>query len=63
MIKCASELKAQCRIEIAKELEKGLISGAIKHAKNNEPFEVGSRKYKGKTYRVFLTVKEADDVV
>ena len=61
MVKCASELKTACRKEIAKLLEDRLINGAIKHSKlhgDNTPFEMCVRKYKGKTYRVFITVKE-----
>jgi len=58
---CKCVLKAICRKRIARELENKFISGSINHSKHygdNEPFEVCTRKYKGKTYRVFISVKE-----
>jgi hypothetical protein len=64
MIKCASELRKQCRIELVKELENRFISGAIKHSESfigSTSFEMGSRKYNGKNYRVFLYVQEIKD--
>jgi len=61
MVKCQAETRKICRVEIVKELEDRLITGAIKHSKvhgDNVPFEMCVREYKGKKYRVFISVKE-----
>jgi hypothetical protein len=49
---------------IREEIEKRFINGAIEKAESSDDgalFEVGRRKYLGKMYQVFVTVKELKD--
>jgi hypothetical protein len=51
----------ECEAAIIKKLEQKFISSALKVLKERGQnyFEVGSRQYDGKTYQIFITVKES----